>query len=290
MRSMHFNRPQIWALVLVALCTGPSVLAQQAQIDTLAARTAASILHSGNKKVVVFDFTEAGGRVTPLAVKLADDFSLALAASGDKLQVEDRAHVKKTVQDSGLQPRNINDPGIATWLATDLGMQVLVLGWLDYDTDHANLSVTSYNAKDGKGIALFKVAIPLTDQMRGLISDAVTSEAHDVSVSPDGKCIPSGSPSCAVALGSSPPKCLKCPSPSYTQEATDHGTQGTVTLLALIDVDGKAKDIRVVVAQPYGLSLRAVQAAQNWTFQPATGPDGKPIAVRQALEVTFHLF
>ena len=33
---------------------------------------------------------------------------------------------------------------------------------------------------------------------------------------------------------------------------------------------------------------QAVEAVKEWKFKPSTGPDGKPEAVRQAVEITFH--
>ena len=38
----------------------------------------------------------------------------------------------------------------------------------------------------------------------------------------------------------------------------------------------------------YGLDTQAVEAARQWLFKPGT-KDGKPVAVRVALEMTFTL-
>jgi TonB family protein len=194
------------------------------------------------------------------------------------------------MEDDGLQPQNINDPGIATWLATDMGMQVLVLGRLDNDTERLNISVTSYNVKNGTGISLFKVTVPLTDKIKGLIPDALVGESHDNPAAPNGKCVSSGSLPCGPTPGYSAPKCIRCPPADYSQEAKDQRAQGTVVLLVVVDENGKAENIIVVRALPYGLTRQAIQAVQKWKFQPATGPNGEPAAVRQLLEVTFHLY
>ncbi len=290
MRPTLFSWIRIWFVTLFAVSLVPSAWAQQEQINALAARMAASIVHSGDKKVVVLNFAEPDGWVIPLGIELADDFSVALAASSDKLQVEDRSRVKQMMEDNGLQPQNVNDPGIATWLATEMGMQVLILGRLDNDTERLNISVTSYNVKNGSGISLFKVTIPLTDKIKGLIPDALVGESHDNPAAPNGKCVFSGSLPCGPTPGYSAPKCIRCPPPDYSQEAKDQHAQGTVVLLVVVDENGKAEDIKVGRALPYGLTRQAIQAVQKWTFQPATGPDGKPLAVRQLLEVTFHLY
>jgi TonB family protein len=288
MRSSLVNSLRICFIAALGLSVVPSTFAQLVQFKALTSRMADSIAQSKNRTAVVFDFASPDGTVGALGTELADEFSSALAGSGDRVQVEDRARVKQKLEDEYLQPGNINDPGVALWLAGDLGAQVLVLGRLDHQANIVNLSVSSYRAKDGKEIAAFKVAIPLTQDMTALTSETLAVESPDDFISPNGKCISSGSPPCSITPGYSTPKCISCPAPAFSRDAVSRGAQGTVILLAVIDVDGKAKNIRVMRALPYGLSLQAAQTIQKWRFQPATGPDGVPAAVRQLIEVTFH--
>jgi TonB family protein len=287
---MLFNWIRISLAAVLALSIVRSTPAQNEQVNALVAPMADSIARSKNKTVVVFDFSSADPRLGQLGTVLADDFSAALAASGRKLQLEDRSRLKKMMDDNGLEPRNIHDDGIAPWLAADLGAKVLVLGTLEWNNEIVNLSATSYSAKDGKGIALFKVAIPLTDEMKKLILDTAEKDPLDNSVFPSGKCTSILSIPCSGTAGYSLPKCVRCPSPPFSGEAVKKKAQGTVLVMAVIDVNGRARDVKAVKALPYGLTLQAIQAVQKWTFQPATGPDGKPAAVRQLIEVTFHLY
>ena len=60
-------------------------------------------------------------------------------------------------------------------------------------------------------------------------------------------------------------------------------------LSVVIGVDGRASNIVVLKALPYGLTAKAVEAVASWKFKPAQDPHGNPAAVRQAIEVTFHL-
>jgi periplasmic protein TonB len=39
----------------------------------------------------------------------------------------------------------------------------------------------------------------------------------------------------------------------------------------------------------YGLDAKAVEAVQNWRFQPAL-KDGRPVDVQISVEVAFHLY
>jgi TonB family protein len=74
----------------------------------------------------------------------------------------------------------------------------------------------------------------------------------------------------------------------FSAEALKSTLQGTVILELTIDQDGRPRDIKVRVGLPCGLTQQAVEAVKEWKFKPSTGPDGKPEAVRQAVEITFH--
>ena len=85
------------------------------------------------------------------------------------------------------------------------------------------------------------------------------------------------------------PKCLYCPQPEFSDEAVKAQVDGTVLLITIITQEGKATDIHVAKKIGSGLDEKAVEALSTWRFTPALDPDGKPAAVRQAVEITFHL-
>ena len=60
-------------------------------------------------------------------------------------------------------------------------------------------------------------------------------------------------------------------------------------LKVIIGVDGTAEKIAVQQALPCGLDQQVINSVKDWKFKPATGPDGKPAAVVQNVETTFHL-
>jgi periplasmic protein TonB len=66
--------------------------------------------------------------------------------------------------------------------------------------------------------------------------------------------------------------------------------EGIVVLTAVVGADGKAHDIVVIKPLPDGLTEKAVEAVESWRFNPAKGPDGNPAAVRQTIEVNFHIY
>lgn len=87
------------------------------------------------------------------------------------------------------------------------------------------------------------------------------------------------------------PVCFYCPTPPYSDTAFKAKIQGEMILDTIIRPDGRAHYIRIVKRLGYGLDEEAIKAARNvWRFKPATGPDGKPAAVRMLIDVDFRLY
>jgi protein TonB len=86
------------------------------------------------------------------------------------------------------------------------------------------------------------------------------------------------------------PACLYCPKAEYSDEAMKVKVMGVVELTAIITADGKATDIHLAKGLGLGLDEKAIEAVRTWRLRPALGPDGKPAAVRQTIEVAFQLF
>ncbi|HKV04269.1 MAG TPA: energy transducer TonB [Candidatus Acidoferrales bacterium] len=86
------------------------------------------------------------------------------------------------------------------------------------------------------------------------------------------------------------PACLYCPRADYSDEAMKVKLQGVVELIAVVTPDGRVTDIHVAKGLGVGLDEKAIEAVRTWRLKPALGPDGRPAAVRQIIEVTFQLF
>jgi len=90
--------------------------------------------------------------------------------------------------------------------------------------------------------------------------------------------------------GVTPPTCVVCPYPIYTDEARHVKAQGTVTLRVLVGSDGKASDIRVTRGVGFGLDERAAQTVRGWKFNPARDANRRAIAAWVTIEAVFRLF
>jgi TonB family protein len=87
---------------------------------------------------------------------------------------------------------------------------------------------------------------------------------------------------------SRPPVLLFKKEPEYSEAARNAKYQGTVVLNVEVDDSGKVQDCRVTRSLGLGLDEKAIEAVQQWRFRPAT-KDGKPIAARTVVEVSFRL-
>jgi TonB family protein len=82
---------------------------------------------------------------------------------------------------------------------------------------------------------------------------------------------------------------LSKPEPQYTEEARKNQVTGTVVLRAVFTSGGQVTNIRAVSGLPYGLTERAIAAARQIKFSPAT-KDGHAVSMYIQLEYNFNLY
>jgi periplasmic protein TonB len=78
------------------------------------------------------------------------------------------------------------------------------------------------------------------------------------------------------------------PEAEYPREAREANWQGSVLLSLVVDVTGKAVNIKVIRPLGMGLDEEAVAAISQWKFKPGM-KDGKPVPVQVQIVVTFRL-
>jgi len=79
---------------------------------------------------------------------------------------------------------------------------------------------------------------------------------------------------------------LAKPEPGFTTNARGNDTGGVVRLRAVLAADGRVRHISVVKGQPDGLTERAIEAARQIRFTPAT-LDGRRVSQYVVLEYHF---
>jgi TonB family protein len=82
---------------------------------------------------------------------------------------------------------------------------------------------------------------------------------------------------------------LSKPEPQYTESARKYSVTGTVVLRAVFSRSGQVTQIRAVSGLPHGLTIRAIAAARNIKFIPAT-KDGHPVSMWFQLEYNYNLY
>ncbi|MGI9075028.1 MAG: TonB family protein [Bryobacteraceae bacterium] len=84
------------------------------------------------------------------------------------------------------------------------------------------------------------------------------------------------------------PKLLYKVEPEYTNQARSAGLSGKALLSAVVDVDGRPKDIKVVSPLADGLAEQAIKAVSKWRFQPGMR-NGVPVPMTAHIEVNFRI-
>ena len=79
------------------------------------------------------------------------------------------------------------------------------------------------------------------------------------------------------------------PEPQYTEDARKNQVTGTVVLKVVFASNGSVQNIRTVSVLPYGLTERAIAAARQIKFVPAT-KDGHQVSMWMQLEYNFNLY
>jgi hypothetical protein len=93
-------------------------------------------------------------------------------------------------------------------------------------------------------------------------------------------------PTATKPFDGTPPKAISTPPPDLSKEAALVGQGGREGFIALVDEEGKARVVGFTHILQYGLEETTMEAVKSWKFQPAM-KDGKPIAVRMAMEVEY---
>lgn len=97
-----------------------------------------------------------------------------------------------------------------------------------------------------------------------------------------------GSPVYRVGCGIKPPRPVRQREPEYSEHARKKKLFGTVVLSAVIDSGGNVRDIKVTRSLEASLDQRAIEALNQWKFQPAS-KDGQAVPVKVDVEMSFRV-
>ena len=286
------------ALSAVALVMSVSPIAQpapqtpspdQTQINSLADRLAHEIhskhlKHRESPKVLVTDFLNDQSLPNLFGQRVADDLSAALQSRLPANQLIPRKNFQDRLFADALSPKDLKNKDAVEWYASQGGANLVVTG--------------HFSAPKGNNTSTLELELTYISE-----EEQLASIRANLTLPPDGAkvlALPGDWPAppperlCNTGAnyrklpGTSLPRCVYCPPPSYTDAARRHKLNAHVLLLVQIDEQGHPTSAVVVSGAPYGLSGQAAKAVLRWQLTPAT-KDNQPVPTCTAVEVTFRL-
>jgi TonB family protein len=260
-----------------------------AAVNILAQRAATVLTAKKAKRVALSAFTSEEGDPTldPLGAQIAAEFRASLEQQPHKFKLVSDADLKMLCTAHHSTPADLQNPQAAAWLLHQDEIHSWVSGKLSKREGNIVLVIEVFHRDQDRMYEDDSFSAPL-----GRTTDLAASrgmakpEAGANSIPPAGTLVGAENQG---THGYGFPQCKYCPPADYSKDAEAARLQGIVILNVVVTADGRAEDIHVLQRMPLGLTDKAIDTVQNWTFIPATGPDGKPAAVRQTIEVQFHL-
>lgn len=90
-----------------------------------------------------------------------------------------------------------------------------------------------------------------------------------------------------IGPGVTPPRVTHQVNPSYKPDDEGFRISGTVIVGLVVSSKGEPKDVHVVKSLDKSVDQSAVEAVQQWQFEPAQ-KGGQPVAVRITVEIRFR--
>jgi TonB family protein len=262
----------------------------EAQLDSLASRVCEKIKQSkrGDEpiKILVFDFTRVSlDKSSILGTLLADRFTDMLRHHGNGMEILDRDLLKNYLKKLRTNIGDLDTNSVYLQIAQDLGATDAIRAELTKE-DKQQLKISLQRLGDPEFYDVARFLLPM-DLEEILINPAPSNYGDPETIPPEAGVILMGS---KPIEGVDPPKCISCPTPSYTPMArAAKFTNGSVILSGVITTNGEVTSVYVVKGLPFGLTESALTTIKDWKFKPAM-KDGQPVAVRVDLEFTFRLF
>jgi TonB family protein len=250
-----FTRPAVpTANAHAATSAHPSDDPEAAVMKEVAAYVGRVAHKSHLENLLVMDFLGPGRLNSMLGRKLAYDLFTDLTADSS-VSLVDRKHYVDFISREALLIPDAIQPDPAEWISEQLSAKSFIVGRFDKTEHDLKLYVKIYKSSKPENIHNFTATLPF-----------------------------------AGKNGYGIPGCVKCRQPEFTPEALKHKAGGTVELVLEINADGQAENIRVVRGLFFGLNNASVEGVKNWIFRPATGPDGKPTAIQQTVEISYKFY
>jgi TonB family protein len=280
MRSLTTSRrlrPLVIAVVTIVILLPTTSLAgsdrSQNPKEFAQQELAKSILSAKLHRICLPDFIDQSGRPLLLGRHVAALLSKFLAEKAKSFTVVSRPEIHKYLAKNGWADHDLTSPGIRAKFTSDFQIDAIL--WGTISVDHG-LMILELSARDPSWTEIFRSHYDQTLDPTFLAD----LDADQIGISY----------SFAGVDGVTVPKCLACPIPMFPKELRTNAAVGKVLLSATITTEGTAADVRLGKSVEPLLDRAAIQAVEGWHFAPAHDADGKPVAVRVPIEITFRRY
>jgi TonB family protein len=270
---------------------------QQDQLRDLAARILQHADKAGCKKgactILVANFTDSSGSTSIPGMQLADAVSEQLAAGAMDIRIADRKRLYEFLETERIPSKFLAEDNAERWLAMEQSANAVLVGHLDGGGDKllvtlqlldAHFLVGPRERREVRKGPQEKVEMTITgidEQSRMAAEPFQEASASQVA---ENQGIPR-----AGRNGVTVPSGVYMPAPDYTDPARIAKINGGIVLLVTVSEEGRAENPHILKGLPFGLNQAALNTVRTWKFRPAT-LDGKPVAVKVPIEVTFRLY
>ncbi len=265
------------------------------KLNLLASQTAQKIreapVEETQPSILVIDFfRNSAGTSSRLGSLLADRFSESISAYSAGLKIIDRKILKDYLTKEWTTLEDLQSNEVCLRIGRQLGATGVILGTLAEDKDSINLTLKI----EGLGPKA-KIEDPfpwrgrtasflLNEDLRRMLFEPGPNYARKPDEIPEEPgVVRSSSP------GVTPPTCDNCSPPEYSDAARVAKFQGNVKLSFVVTTEGQVDSIYILKGAPFGLTSKAIEAAQSWRFRSGQ-KEGKPISVRVEAESTWRLY
>jgi TonB family protein len=284
------------AAVILALFIGVAVAQSQEnsapgkgvppELVSLTDQIVSKVPETDRSGVLVLDFKGPDEAWLPFGAWLADQFSLALAKSGQGFEIVDRSKLAATLDAQHLSPKDSFSTKVSKQLANILGARTVVMG--SFGTADNGIGITLAV----QPVSQVGDTVPLSNSVSGKIplTGAVANNLDVLLASlrpKDGVFTPDEG-------GVGTVECISCPRPDWPDSflpkhpPSPKGKKpikGDVRLTVVVTAAGDVANIEIVKVLEPELDEAAITAVRRWKLKPAVDIDGNPVPVHQLMVV-----
>ena len=270
------NTPALFFCLLVVGFLAPAVVGREPKLDDIAKQLGKQMAKAKINSVVTTNFTTLDGGVSPEGEILSAQLTDYWASHSEKFSIVERSKLDALLAEQKLTLKDLDNSEILRKTGAALHVDALVTGTVTPTFQGISLSVSVRRIQDSKLQCQASKTFPQSE----FAASIATRSTEDTALHPV----------LAGVNGVGTPQCEHCPQPNYSNELRKEKVQGTVLLSVVVTTDGHTTGIVVIKAPSDALAQKAVEVVRSWTLKPAMGPNGKAVAVKVQVEITFHLY